>query len=116
VEDFRQYAICVFSALGDRVRHWSTFNEPWSFCFLGYGIGNHAPGRCSNRDACDAGDSPVGSRRRGRVWKPCIQRADRQMPWPGRHTQKTVCRALQSTLGAVPCQTEPPLWEFYLAR
>ena len=32
------------SALGDRVRHWITLNEPWCSAFLGYGCGAHAPG------------------------------------------------------------------------
>src|SRR5690606_38023463 len=30
---------------GDRVRHWTTLNEPWCAAFLGYGSGVHAPGR-----------------------------------------------------------------------
>ena len=47
--DFTHYAATVFRALGDRVVWWTTFNEPWSFCFLGYGLGMHAPGRCSDR-------------------------------------------------------------------
>ncbi len=33
------------AALGDRVRHWITLNEPWCSAFLGYGSGIHAPGR-----------------------------------------------------------------------
>jgi beta-glucosidase len=41
---FAEYAHLVFSALGDRVRHWATLNEPWCSAFLGYGSGVHAPG------------------------------------------------------------------------
>eukprot|EP00884_Botryococcus_braunii_P008097 jgi/Botrbrau1/17289/Bobra.0015s0046.1 len=44
VDDFAAYASAVFKALGNRVVWWTTFNEPWTFCFLGYGIGVHAPG------------------------------------------------------------------------
>jgi beta-glucosidase len=40
-----RYADVVCKALGDRVKHWMTFNEPWVFTYLGYGIGYHAPGR-----------------------------------------------------------------------
>jgi beta-glucosidase len=42
---FAEYAELVASVLGDRVRHWTTFNEPWCSAFLGYASGVHAPGR-----------------------------------------------------------------------
>jgi beta-glucosidase len=42
---FAEYAQLVHGALGDRVRHFTTFNEPWCSAFLGYGSGDHAPGR-----------------------------------------------------------------------
>ncbi|ETK34640.1 GH1 family beta-glucosidase [Microbispora sp. ATCC PTA-5024] len=45
---FADYAAAVHARLGDRVRHWTTLNEPWVQAFLGYGSGVHAPGR---RDA-----------------------------------------------------------------
>ncbi|KAK9917352.1 hypothetical protein WJX75_003452 [Coccomyxa subellipsoidea] len=41
---FAQYAATVFQALGDYTTHWTTVNEPWTFCFLGYGQGSGAPG------------------------------------------------------------------------
>jgi len=41
---FADYAGIMFSELGDRVRHWTTLNEPWCSAFLGYEIGEHAPG------------------------------------------------------------------------
>ena len=41
---FAAYAAEVFRALGDRVVHWTTFNEPATFCFSGYSTGGHAPG------------------------------------------------------------------------
>eukprot|EP00741_Cyanophora_paradoxa_P024488 tig00022075_g23644.t1 len=55
--DFAAYARAAFTLLGDRVTLWSTFNEPWTFCMLGYAWGIHAPGRCSDRAACPAGNS-----------------------------------------------------------
>jgi beta-glucosidase len=42
---FADFAACVHQALGDRVRNWSTVNEPWCAAFLGYASGEHAPGR-----------------------------------------------------------------------
>ncbi|WP_143664196.1 family 1 glycosylhydrolase, partial [Streptomyces murinus] len=42
---FAEYAQLVGDALGDRVEHWITLNEPWCSAFLGYGSGVHAPGR-----------------------------------------------------------------------
>jgi beta-glucosidase len=41
---FADYAAVVGAALGDRVRHWSTVNEPWCAAMLGYAAGVHAPG------------------------------------------------------------------------
>ena len=39
-----EYADAVTRGLGDRVKHWMTFNEPWVSAFVGYGVGVHAPG------------------------------------------------------------------------
>ena len=44
IPDFAAYADTCFHAFGDRVQHWTTFNEPWSFVFLGFSMGIHAPG------------------------------------------------------------------------
>jgi beta-glucosidase len=44
VKWFTDYANIVTSALGDRIKHWITFNEPWCTAFLGHDIGIHAPG------------------------------------------------------------------------
>jgi beta-glucosidase len=44
-ERFADYAMLVFGALGDRVRVWTTLNEPWCSAMLGYAYGGHAPGR-----------------------------------------------------------------------
>lgn len=42
---FAEYSGLVARALGDRVRHFSTLNEPWMFTFIGNFLGLHAPGR-----------------------------------------------------------------------
>ncbi|MEV4328232.1 family 1 glycosylhydrolase, partial [Microbispora rosea] len=42
---FADFAATVHAELGDRVRNWSTVNEPWCAAFLGYASGEHAPGR-----------------------------------------------------------------------
>ena len=44
-ERFADYTTTVHEVLGDRVRHWTTFNEPWCSSMLGYAAGEHAPGR-----------------------------------------------------------------------
>jgi beta-glucosidase len=44
-ERFADYAEVTIAALGDRVRYWTTLNEPWCSAFLGYSAGEHAPGR-----------------------------------------------------------------------
>ena len=44
---FADYARICFDALGDRVRHWITLNEPWVTAVLGHGEGVFAPGRAS---------------------------------------------------------------------
>ncbi|SCL40406.1 broad-specificity cellobiase [Micromonospora pallida] len=43
-EHFAEYATAVYARLGDRVRTWTTLNEPWCSAYLGYGSGVHAPG------------------------------------------------------------------------
>lgn len=44
VDAFAEYADRVSRALGDRVRHWITLNEPFVSAFVGYLHGRHAPG------------------------------------------------------------------------
>jgi beta-glucosidase len=41
---FADYAALVVQRLGDRVRDWATFNEPWCVAFNGHDSGEHAPG------------------------------------------------------------------------
>src|SRR4051812_23835240 len=53
-EAFVEYAELVAARLGDRVRHWTTHNEPWVYAWIGHSWGEHAPGRTSERDAVAA--------------------------------------------------------------
>jgi beta-glucosidase len=51
---FEEYAAHVAGRLGDRVKIWTTLNEPWCSAYLGYGSGVHAPGRTDPADALTA--------------------------------------------------------------
>ncbi|GLZ29622.1 beta-glucosidase [Lentzea sp. NBRC 105346] len=51
---FAEYATIVHGRLGDRVKAWTTLNEPWCSAFLGYGNGIHAPGIADPRAALEA--------------------------------------------------------------
>jgi beta-glucosidase len=51
---FADYAAVVFDALHDRVRFWTTLNEPWCSSLLGYADGIHAPGVRDPRQATRA--------------------------------------------------------------
>jgi beta-glucosidase len=42
---FADYAMLVFDRLSDRVRSWTTLNEPWCSAMLGYAYARQAPGR-----------------------------------------------------------------------
>jgi beta-glucosidase len=53
-ERFAEYAAIVHEALGDRVRQWTTLNEPFCAALLGYGAGVHAPGRVEPTSALAA--------------------------------------------------------------
>lgn len=49
-----------FKAFGDRVKYWTTFNEPNIMVANGYIIGTYPPGRCSYPFVdCQAGDSEI---------------------------------------------------------
>ncbi|MEU7609783.1 GH1 family beta-glucosidase [Micromonospora sp. NPDC049204] len=48
---FAEYADLTAARLGDRVRLWITLNEPFIHMSLGYGMGEHAPGRALLFDA-----------------------------------------------------------------
>src|SRR5437762_700016 len=51
---FREFAVAVYAALGDRVSHWTTFNEPLCSSLIGYASGEHAPGLRDPRAALAA--------------------------------------------------------------
>ena len=44
---FTEYSLGVHDVLGDRVKVWTTLNEPWCSSFLSYTAGVHAPGHYS---------------------------------------------------------------------
>ncbi|KAA8549627.1 hypothetical protein F0562_001355 [Nyssa sinensis] len=48
VKDFCDFAELCFWEFGDRVKHWITLNEPWSYSYGGYVTGTLAPGRGSS--------------------------------------------------------------------
>ncbi|GAV69560.1 Glyco_hydro_1 domain-containing protein [Cephalotus follicularis] len=60
-EDFKDFAQLCFKEFGDRVKHWITINEPWTYSSMGYDLGTLAPGRCSKwvNGACPAGNSAI---------------------------------------------------------
>ncbi|XP_062083937.1 beta-glucosidase 12-like [Humulus lupulus] len=59
VGHFKDYAELCFKEFGDRVKHWITLNEPWSYSMGGYANGMLAPFRCSAWQGlnCTGGDS-----------------------------------------------------------
>ncbi|XP_034674054.1 beta-glucosidase 44-like [Vitis riparia] len=58
VEDFANYAEFCFKTFGDRVKHWTTFNEPRVIAALGFDNGINPPSRCSKEFGnCTAGNS-----------------------------------------------------------
>ena len=50
-EDFQVFTDVATRALGDRVKHWATFNEPWELAWQGYHTGEDAPGVLLGVDA-----------------------------------------------------------------
>ena len=42
---FADYAGILAKTLGDRITVWAPFNMPWSFTYLGYGVGVFPPGK-----------------------------------------------------------------------
>jgi beta-glucosidase len=54
VDAFLEYTEVVVNRLGDRVKSWTTFNEPWVAAWLGYGLGKFAPGRTGESTALAA--------------------------------------------------------------
>ncbi|KAK6131744.1 hypothetical protein DH2020_034541 [Rehmannia glutinosa] len=50
VQDFGEFAEVCFFEFGDRVKHWITINEPWSFTHNGYITGSFPPSHGSNTE------------------------------------------------------------------
>nr|AAF34650.1 prunasin hydrolase isoform PHA precursor [Prunus serotina] len=59
VDHYKDYTELCFKEFGDRIKHWITLNEPYAVSHHGYAIGIHAPGRCSDWEACLGGDSAI---------------------------------------------------------
>ncbi|BBH07494.1 beta glucosidase 12, partial [Prunus dulcis] len=61
VNHFQDYAELCYKEFGDRVKLWSTLNEPYTFSDYGYATGTLAPGRCSTWQQlnCTGGDSSI---------------------------------------------------------
>ncbi|XP_043705605.1 beta-glucosidase 18-like [Telopea speciosissima] len=56
-QDYTHFAEVCFKAYGDRVKYWSTFNEPNVTLTLGYLSGVYPPNHCSY--SCNSGDSEI---------------------------------------------------------
>ncbi|MEN8234090.1 MAG: GH1 family beta-glucosidase [Actinomycetota bacterium] len=54
VDAFVRYADVMSAALGDRVKHWKTHNEPWVASFIGHHDGAFAPGHTDFAEALTA--------------------------------------------------------------
>lgn len=49
-EHFKEFAGICFDKFGDRVKHWITINEPWSFVYGGYVLNYLAPAKGKVKD------------------------------------------------------------------
>ena len=46
---FADYASILGKSFGDRITVWAPFNMPWTFAYLGYGVGSFPPGQSDYR-------------------------------------------------------------------
>nr|Q8GU20.1 RecName: Full=Strictosidine-O-beta-D-glucosidase [Rauvolfia serpentina]2JF6_A Chain A, STRICTOSIDINE-O-BETA-D-GLUCOSIDASE [Rauvolfia serpentina]2JF6_B Chain B, STRICTOSIDINE-O-BETA-D-GLUCOSIDASE [Rauvolfia serpentina]2JF7_A Chain A, STRICTOSIDINE-O-BETA-D-GLUCOSIDASE [Rauvolfia serpentina]2JF7_B Chain B, STRICTOSIDINE-O-BETA-D-GLUCOSIDASE [Rauvolfia serpentina]3ZJ7_A Chain A, STRICTOSIDINE-O-BETA-D-GLUCOSIDASE [Rauvolfia serpentina]3ZJ7_B Chain B, STRICTOSIDINE-O-BETA-D-GLUCOSIDASE [Rauvol len=58
VDDFCEYAEFCFWEFGDKIKYWTTFNEPHTFAVNGYALGEFAPGRGGKGDEGDPAIEP----------------------------------------------------------
>ncbi|CAL2264245.1 unnamed protein product [Prunus armeniaca] len=61
VNHFQDYAELCYKKFGDRVKYWTTLNEPYTYSSNGYASGSMAPGRCSTWQKlnCTGGNSAI---------------------------------------------------------
>jgi beta-glucosidase len=45
MDNYADYATILGRNFGDRITVWAPFNMPWTFCYLGYGVGAFPPGK-----------------------------------------------------------------------
>lgn len=57
-DDFAYFAEVCFKAFGDRVKYWTTFNEPNRMVDTSYRVGIYPPNRCSGEN-CTGGNSAI---------------------------------------------------------
>ena len=117
--------------LGDRVRTWTTLNEPWCSAFLGYGSGVHAPGQQRPGGGLPRRAPPAARARPGRAGAAGGRRArasgitaqpgrgapaDRQRrPTPTRPGWSTACPTGSSSTRCCAAATRPTCVE-HVAR
>ncbi|KAK9756868.1 hypothetical protein RND81_01G126100 [Saponaria officinalis] len=62
VDDFRDYADLCFREYGEKVKHWMTLNEPWSYSTSSFAVGIYSSNQCpkSKPEVCkvDSGTHP----------------------------------------------------------
>ena len=92
---FAEYALTCTTALGDRVRRWTTLNEPWCSAFLGYAAGAHAPGRQEPARPIAAGPPPAARPRPRRRGAACGQPRARRSA--SRSTSRSSTRSTRRT-------------------
>ena len=93
---YADYAGILAKHLGDRITVWAPFNMPWSFTYMGYGVGAFPPCRVElrrlsqsgpHRDSCPGRRRFVRSRRHPRrppseARMACVRRIRQPIPMP----------------------------------
>ncbi len=107
---FGEYAAIVAAALGDRIRHWYTLNEPVSTSLQGYAVGTLAPGSpAAVRLAADGAPSAARPRpgAAGAAGRRRRRGGHRQQPHAGASRERDGCRPRRR--GDVRRAAQPPL-------